>query len=105
MFAKIAKELENDGSIETIKSKFYKYDQTKYLINPDLKLDLSELSGQEVAHIDWELNRLSDFTATEISALSHKDTPWFVAKEKEVLDYEFVFYRPEETSVREYEPL
>ena len=105
MFAKIAKELENAGSIETIKSKFYKYDQTKYLINPDLKLDLSELSGQEVAHIDWELNRLSDFTATEISVLSHKDTPWFVAKEKEVLDYEFVFYRPEETSVREYEPL
>jgi hypothetical protein len=31
--------------------------------------------------------------------------PWLVAKDKEVLDYEYVFYRPEETSVREYEPL
>ncbi len=104
-FVKIINELEEDGKIETIKSKFYKYDQTKYLVNPDEKIDLSELSGTEIAHIDWELNRLSDFTASQISALSHKDTPWLVAKEKEIMDYEYVFYRPEETSVREYEPL
>ncbi|MCX6714065.1 MAG: DUF4065 domain-containing protein [Candidatus Vogelbacteria bacterium] len=105
IFPKIIKELEAKGSIEAIKSKFYKYDQTKYLINPEVQLDLSELSGQELAHIDWELDRLSDFTATQISDLSHLDTPWFIAKEKEVLDYEFVFYRPDETSVGEYEPL
>ncbi len=105
VFTKIAQQLEKEGKIEAVQSKFYKYDQTKYLVNPNLPLDLSELSGQEIAHIDWELNRLSDFTATQISALSHKDTPWFVAKEKEILSYEHVFYRPEETSVREYEPL
>ena len=79
--------------------------QTKYLVNPNNPVNLSGLSGQEIAHIDWELNRLSDLTATQISALSHKDTPWLVAKEKGQLDYEHVFYRPEETSVREYEPL
>jgi transcriptional regulator with XRE-family HTH domain len=105
VFAKIIKELEKDGSVETVKSKFYKYDQTKYLVNPGKAIDLSALSGTEIAHIDWELNRLSDLTATQISTLSHKDTPWLVAKEKEVMEYEFVFYRPEETSVREYEPL
>jgi transcriptional regulator with XRE-family HTH domain len=104
-FAKIVNELEQEGKIETIKSKFYKYDQTKYLVNPKEIIDLSGLSGTEIAHIDWELNRLSDLTATQISALSHKDTPWLVAKEKEVMDYEYVFYRPEETSVRVYEPL
>lgn len=104
-FAKIIDELEKEGKIETIKSKFYKYDQTKYLVNPEEAIDLSGLSGAEVAHIDWELNRLSDMTASHISALSHKDTPWIVAKEKEIMEYEFVFYRPEETSVREYEPL
>lgn len=104
-FAKIINELEEDKKIETIKSKFYKYDQTKYLVNPKETIDLSGLSGTEIAHIDWELNRLSDLTATQISALSHKDTPWLVAKEKEIMDYEYVFYRPEETSVREYEPL
>jgi transcriptional regulator with XRE-family HTH domain len=104
-FAKIVGELEQEGKIEAIKSKFYKYDQTKYLVNPKETIDLSRLSGTEIAHIDWELGRLSDLTATQISALSHKDTPWLVAKEKEVMDYEYVFYRPEETSVREYEPL
>ncbi len=101
-FSKIIQELEGAGKIETIKSKFYKYDQTKYLVNPKEVLDLSALSGTEIAHIDWELARLSDLTANQISALSHKDTPWLVAKDKEQLDYEYVFYRPEETSVREY---
>lgn len=105
IFPKIIKELEAEGSVEAIKSKFYKYDQTKYLINPNIKIDLSALSAQELAHIDRELDRLSDMTANKISDLSHMDTPWKIAKEKEVLDYEFVFYRPEETSVREYEPL
>lgn len=104
-FIKIVNELEEDGKIETVKSKFYKYDQTKYLVNPQETIDLSALSGTEIAHIDWELNRLSDLTATQISALSHKDTPWLVAKEKEQLDYEHVFYRPEETSVGEYDSL
>lgn len=104
-FARIINELERERKIEGIKSKFYKYDQTKYLVNPNEAIDLSGLSGTEIAHIDWELNRLSDLTATQISALSHKDTPWLVAKEKEVMDYEYVFYRPEETSVREYESL
>ncbi len=104
-FAKIIEELEQDGKIETVKSKFYKFDQTKYLVNPNTPIDLTGLSGTDIAHIDWELSRLSDLTASQISALSHKDTPWRVAKEKEILGYEFVFYRPVETSVREYEPL
>lgn len=104
-FTKIICELEIEGKIETLKSKYYKYDQTKYLVNPTKIIELTELSGQEMVHIDWELNRLSDFTASQISALSHKDTPWLVAKDREVLKYEHVFYRPEETSVRDYEPL
>ena len=33
MFAKIINELEEEGKVEAIKSKFYKYEQTKYLVN------------------------------------------------------------------------
>ena len=99
IFPKIIKELEKERKIETIKSKFYKYDQTKYLINPEVKIDLTGLSAQDLAHIDWELNRLSNLTATQISDLSHKDTPWLVAKDKAMLEYEFSFYRSGETSV------
>lgn len=102
MFAKIMDNMEKEGKVEKIKSKFYKHDQTKYLVNPHKPLDLSALSARELAHIDWEIDRLGDLTATQISALSHIDTPWVAAKEREPLEYEHVFYRPEETSVREY---
>ena len=105
MFAKLIGRMEKEGKVEKIKSKFYKHEQTKYLVNPNEALDLSALSAQELAHIDWEIDRLGDLTATQISALSHLDTPWIAAREREILEYEHVFYRPEETSVREYESL
>ncbi|MFA6295172.1 MAG: type II toxin-antitoxin system antitoxin SocA domain-containing protein [Candidatus Paceibacterota bacterium] len=104
-FEEIVNDLESDGKLETVKSKFYRYEQTKYLVNPTQPLDVSKLTGREMAHINEEIDRFSDFTASQISTLSHKDTPWLVAKDKEIIDYEHVFYRPEETSVREYEPL
>lgn len=105
MFAKFIDILEKQGKVEKIKSKFYKHEQTKYFVNPNNPLDLSALSAQELAHIDWEIGRFGDLTAAQISALSHLDTPWIAAKERETLEYEHVFYRPEETSVRCYEQL
>ena len=102
-FAKIVKQMEKEGSLVEIKSKYFEHDQTKYI--PAKEANVSGLSGQELKHIDDELERLAHFTARQLSELSHKDTPWIIAKDKEVLDYEYVFYRPEETSVREYEPL
>lgn len=105
LFAKIIEQLESEEKLETVKSKFYKHEQTKYLVNPSKPLDVSALSSQELAHIDWEIARFGDMTAVQISALSHLDTPWLAAREREALEYEHVFYRPVETSVREYEPL
>jgi len=105
MFAKIIDHLQKERKVEKVKSKFYKYEQTKYLVNPDIPIDLSALSAQELAHIDWEIDRLGDLTAAQISALSHIDTPWVVAENREPLEYEHVFYRPDETSVRQYEEL
>jgi len=105
MFAKIIDGLEKEEKIEKVKSKFYTREQTKYLVNPKNKINVSALSSHELAHIDWEIDRLGNMTATQISALSHLDTPWVAAQEKESLEYEHVFYRPNETSVREYEQL
>ena len=105
MFDKLIDRLEKKGKVEKIKSKFYKHEQTKYLVNPNNPINVSALSAQELAHIDWEIDRLGGLTATQISALSHLDTPWLAAKEREALEYEHVFYRPNETSVRPYEKL
>lgn len=97
-FAKIVQQMIEDKDIEEVRSAFFSYPQTKYL--PRKKADLSIISGLEKEHIDAELDRLSDLTAAELSALSHKDVPWLTARQGEVIDYETVFYRTSETSQR-----
>jgi transcriptional regulator with XRE-family HTH domain len=103
LFTKVIEELVKRGKVEIIESKFYHYPQVKYLIDPKIEPDLSILNGQEQKHIDWELDRLSDLTANQITELSHKDVPWITAEDTKPLDYESVFYRTSETSVREYD--
>jgi len=102
-FAKIIKQMESEKKIIEVKSKYFDHDQTKYISTKEA--DISSLSGKELKHIDDEIERLAHLTAKQLSDLSHKDTPWLVAKNKEIINYEHVFYRPEETSVGEYESL
>ena len=99
-FAKLIKEMEQNGDLEEVKTKYFNRDQTKYL--PRKKADLSLLSALELEHIDKELERLSDKTGKELSDFSHKDIPWIGAKLGDVIDYEAVFYRNNDTSLREY---
>lgn len=102
LFKKFIDEMVKKHEVEIIKSRFYTYPQTKYLVDPDIDPDLIILNGQEIKHIDWVLQRLSDLTATQLSDLSHKDVPWISAEDGKPLDYESVFYRTTETSVRNY---
>jgi transcriptional regulator with XRE-family HTH domain len=102
LFENLIDEMVESGEVEKVKSKFYLYPLTKYLINPAVEPDLSILNGQEKDHIDWELGRLSDLTATALSELSHKDVPWMTAENGKPLSYESVFYRTADTSVRDY---
>jgi len=102
-FDELIREMKAEGIIEEVKSKFYTFPQTKYLINPKIEPDLSILNGREIEHIEWEIGRLSDLTASTLSDLSHKDVPWISAGEGKPLDYEAVFYRTKDTSVRAYD--
>ncbi len=102
IFEKIIQKMIDHNQIERIKSKYYRHEQTKYLINPEIEPNLSILNGQEKEHIDWELKRLSDLNAKTLSNLSHKDVPWLSSKTGEQIDYEAVFYRTADTSVRDY---
>ncbi len=98
---KVVDEMKRVGEIEEVKSKFFKFEQKKYL--PLRKPDLSLLTAREIEHIDGVLNRLSDKNAAEIRDYSHGDLPWIVKKDGQVLDYESVFYRDEKYSVRNYD--
>lgn len=99
-FAKLVKEMEKDEELEIIKTKRFNHDMTKYL--PLVEPDLSLLSAKELAHIDKVLEKHSDKSAKELSEFSHKDIPWISADEQAPIEYEAVFYRNEDTSVREY---
>lgn len=105
MFTKIIEEMKAKNEIEEVKSKFYNREQRKYFLNPEYDIDLTQLSAQEIKHIDWELRRLADKTAKELSELSHEDMPWRAAKMGEQVQYNGVFYRDEKLSVREYDKL
>ncbi len=96
-FAKIARDLEDQGKLVEVNSKYFNYDQKKYLITAEP--EVSSLTAQELKHVDDELERLASKSAKELSDLSHIDTPWRVAGERQILNYRHVFYRPDETSV------
>lgn len=98
---KIVDEMKKNKEIEEIKSKYFKFDQKKYL--PLRKPNLDILSAREIGLIDDVLNRLSDKSASEIRDYSHEDIPFKVHKDGEKIDYETVFYRDEKYSVRSYD--
>jgi transcriptional regulator with XRE-family HTH domain len=100
-FPSLVKEMEQKGELEKVRSSYFQHEQKKYL--PRKEADLTVLSARELAHIDEVLNRLSDKTATELSNYSHSDIPWIVHKSGEAINYESVFYRDQEHSVRNYD--
>lgn len=102
-FTKIVSEMEKGNEIEKVETKFYKYPQTKYFPRREPQLNL--LTGQETALIDDVINRLGHLTAKEISDYSHQDVPWMTAQEGMPIDYEAVFYRTPEYSVRTYDDI
>lgn len=100
-FVDVVKQMEKDEELEIISTKYFANTQKKYL--PIQKANLRSLSAQELEHINQELARLGDKTATELSDLSHYDMPWLAAKQGEPLQYRDVFYRSDITAVTEPE--
>ena len=100
-FKKVIENMEQKGEIERVKSRYFQYDQKKYL--PRREPDLTNLSAKEIKHIDEVLARLSGKNANELTEYSHSDVPWRVHKNGEIISYESVFYRGQDHSVRNYE--
>jgi len=100
-FTDLLKEMEKQKELVHVKQEYFKLQQKKYL--PLRKPNLTLLSAQEIQHIDWVLERLSNKNAKEMEEYSHRDVPWIITEEQSIIDYESVFYRTPEFSVREYD--
>lgn len=100
-FPQILQEMIRHKEIVSVIEQNYRYQQKKYL--PLRASNLSLITAQEKEHIDWVLARLSDKNATEMEAYSHRDVPWISAPEQSPIDYESVFYRTPDFSVRNYD--
>ena len=100
-FKAIAKEMIQEKQIILVDSEFFQYPQKKYLAVKQAYIDM--LTGTEIKHIDQTINRFADKSAKWLSDYSHEDIPWKTAEQGQAIDYEAVFYRTPETSVRTYE--
>ncbi len=100
-FPEIIAKMSQDGDLSPVVNKHYRYQQKKYL--PLREANLSIINACEKKHIDWVLSRLSDKNAKEMEDYSHRDVPWISAEEQSVIDYESVFYRTPDFSVRSYD--
>jgi len=100
-FPEIIEQMEYDGDLVRVTKKYFQHDQKKYL--PLRSADLSNFSAQEKELIDSEIERFKDFNAAKMRDYSHKDVPWIGADNLQLIDYEAVFSRTDEFSVRQYE--
>ena len=99
-FVRIVKKMEDDGDLVKVATKFFDFDQKKYL--PLRDPDLSVLKIDELEVINSVIARLGSKTAAEMREYSHGDVPWLTAEDGKTIDYESVFYRTPAYSVRSY---
>ena len=98
--AKILSKMIEAGEILPFRTQRSGFDQKKYI--PHREPDLSKLGAHEIKLIDEVLERLSHMGARQISEYSHGDIPWVTTEEQVPIDYESVFYRTPQYSVRDY---
>lgn len=101
-FKKAVNELKNE---EKITENMIKFDSKayQYRYSSIKKPNLDCLSTKELNVIENVLHRCSKMSAAQISDYSHEDLPWKATDMYTSIDYELVFYRTPEFSVRKYE--
>lgn len=85
-FQTITSEMINSNELDSVQGRYFTYKQTKYLP----RIEAAGLTDDEINTIDTIIGKLGDKSATELSDLSHKDEPWIVAQDGEVVDLSLV---------------
>lgn len=100
-FTEIIKQMESDKDLVQVSTKYFQYDQKKYL--PLRKANLSYFSAREKELIDAEIEKFKNYNAKMIEEYSHKDVPWIGTEDMSPISYEAVFCRTPEFSMRNYD--
>lgn len=100
-FKKIIEEMTTNEQLETVKSKYFQYNQRKYL--PKQEPDLTVINAREIKFIDKEIERLADKNAKDLSAYSHGDAPWRITEDGQVIDYTLVWERTAPYTEHDYD--
>lgn len=100
-FDKTISEMKARKEIVEVCVEYHGKRQTKYL--PNAEADLKAFSASEKEVMDRVVDRLSVMDAARISDYSHDDIPWKSTGDKEIINYELVFYRTPAYSLRSYE--
>ncbi len=98
-FSEIVNDMVEKKELSIFKTTYGNFPQTRYI--PLKKADLNQLNAAEKTVLDSVVERFSDKSAKWLSDYSHDDIPWKATAEKEVIDYELVFYRTPAYSVRD----
>lgn len=100
-FDEVVFELEFEEAIRETECDYGTYRQIKFFSNTEP--DISKLSKDELNFIDKTIDTYSRYSAKQVSEYSHNDVPYIAAEDFQELDYEMVFYRTSELSVRNYD--
>lgn len=96
----ILHEMETECQLKSFYTDYFGYRQKRYF--PLIFADKSLFNGAELDVVDRVIETLGGMSASEISRYSHGDMPWKASNERQVIDYELVFYREPPYSVRTY---
>lgn len=88
------------GALQAFVADYYGYRQKRYF--PLVAADKRLFNGAELDVVDKVIDQLSGMSAKEISRYSHGDMPWKASSDRQVMDYELVFYREAPYSTRTY---
>lgn len=101
-FKDVVAEMIEDNQLKKVTTEYYGMPQKKYLPLVKADIDHWNWSAREKDVIDKVIANLSYMDATTIRDYSHNDIPWEVTKNKEMINYDAVFYRKPPYAVRPY---
>ncbi len=97
--------MEAEGEIERVERRYFNRPQK--VVRPLRKSDAREiLDSAEIAIVDAVLTELGDLNASQVSALSHLEAGWRLARDREEIPYETVYIsdrQPTPTEVAAWE--